>query len=183
MRLHHTGWKIHLKIRLNQTENSFHQKEYLFLQPGLAVKWKNSFSPARKNSFYLLRAKKFFFKNWHSERHFANRFWKLICQWKPYLKLGEIQFLKNIPARGSLFVVVEMGFSASGTHFCSPFLRLLSVFFRLVEKYFYTKFFIPADGNRFSGQWKPFSFAQSFFSRWKQLLKLMEANFQRKTIF
>ena len=32
-------------------------------------------------------------------------------------------------------------------------------------------------GNGFSGYWKPFSFAQSFPSKWKPSLKLMEANF------
>ena len=29
MRLHYTNWKNRLKIRLHQTKNSFHQKEYL----------------------------------------------------------------------------------------------------------------------------------------------------------
>ena len=65
--------------------------------------------------------------------------------------LVKIQFLKNIPARGSLFVVGETGFPASGNHFFSSiFQRLLSVFSRLVEKYFSTKSFIPAGRKRFS---------------------------------
>ena len=67
------------------------------------------------------------------------------------LKSGKIQFLKNIPARGSLFMVEETDFRASGNHFFSPFFRLLSVFLNLVEKYFSTKSFIPAGGNGFSG--------------------------------
>ena len=64
----------------------------------------------------------------------------------------------------------------------SIFQRLLTVLFRLIEKYFLTKFFILAGGNGCPGQWEPFSFAHSFFTQWKPSLKLMEANFERKTI-
>ena len=39
------------------------------------------------------------------------------------LKLGEIQFLKNTTARGSLFMLGETDFPASGKHFLSPFFR------------------------------------------------------------
>ena len=66
------------------------------------------------------------------------------------LKLGKIQFLKNISARGSLFMVGETDFPASEKHFFLHFQIILSVFFRLVEEYFSTKSFIPAGGNGFS---------------------------------
>ena len=56
-------------------------------------------------------------------------------------------------------MVGEAGFPASENHFFFlHFLTLLSVFLRLVEKYFSTKSFIPAGGNRFSGYWKQFLF-------------------------
>ena len=100
------------------------------------------------------------------------------------MKLDEIQFLKSTAAREGLFVVGERDFPASRNHlFLSVFQRLLSVFLRIVEKYFSTKSFIPAGGNGFSGYWKTFSFAQSFSSKWKPLAKSMEANFKRTTIF
>ena len=75
---------------------------------------------------------------------------------RAFLLLGETineirrnSVFKNIPVRRNLFVVRETDFSAIG--FFSIFQRLLSVFFRLVEKYFSTKSFIPAGGNRYSG--------------------------------
>ena len=75
---------------------------------------------------------------------------------RAFLLLGETineirrnSVFKNIPVRGNLFAVRETDFSAIG--FYSIFQRLLSVFFRLVEKYFSTKSFIPAGGNRYSG--------------------------------
>ena len=59
---------------------------------------------------------------------------------------------KNIPARGSLFMVEETDFPASGNHFFFLyFSETLISFFRLVEKYFSTKSFIPAGGSGFSG--------------------------------
>ena len=66
------------------------------------------------------------------------------------------------------------------TIFFSIFQGRLSVFYRLVEKYFSTKSFIPAGGNGFSGQWKPFSFAQSFSSEWKPSLKINGSQFLKK---
>ena len=55
--------------------------------------------------------------------------------YKLLLKLGEIQFLKNITTRRSLFVVGKTDFPASRNHFFSSiFQRLRSVFYRLVEK-------------------------------------------------
>ena len=67
------------------------------------------------------------------------------------MKLEEIQILKNIPTKGSLFVVGETDFRAGGNQFLFfNFQRLLKVFFRLLEKYFSTKSFIPAGGNGFS---------------------------------
>ena len=48
-------------------------------------------------------------------------------------------------------MVGEKIFPANRNHSPPPiFQRLLSVFFRLVEKYFSTKLFIPAGGNGFS---------------------------------
>ena len=41
------------------------------------------------------------------------------------IKIRQIQFLKNISARGSLFVVGETDFPASGNHLFSSFSRLL----------------------------------------------------------
>ena len=58
----------------------------------------------------------------------------------------------------------ETHFPASRDHLFPTFFRDSCQFFpRLVWKYFSTKSFIPASGNRFSGRWKPFWFAQSFF--------------------
>ena len=55
-------------------------------------------------------------------------------------------------------MVGEIGFPASENHFFLHFLTLLSVFFRQIEKYFSTKSFIPAAGNKFSGYLKQFLF-------------------------
>ena len=38
-------------------------------------------------------------------------------------KLGETQFFKTVPARGSLFLPVEIEFLADGNHFFSRFFR------------------------------------------------------------
>ena len=62
----------------------------------------------------------------------------------------------------------------------SQFFPLVSVFSRLVEKYFSTKSFIPAAGNGFPDQWKTFSFAQSFSGKWKPVNKINESQFSRK---
>ena len=99
------------------------------------------------------------------------------CQWKPLQKLDEIQFLENTSVRGSLFVVGKTNFQASGNHFFLHFVETPVSFFRLEEKYFSKKFFILAGGNGFAVQWKPFSFAQSFSSKWKPSSKLTEGNF------
>ena len=71
-------------------------------------------------------------------------------------------------------MVGETDFPASGNHF---FLSILSVSFRLVEKYFSTKSFIPAGGNGFSDYWKTFLFGQSSSTKWKPSVKLVETNF------
>ena len=84
----------------------------------------------------------------------------------------------------SLFVVGKQIFQLVETIFFGPFFRdSCQFFFRLVEKYLSTKSFIPAGGSGFPGQWKLFSFSQSFSSKWKLSLKLREASFLKKTIF
>ena len=123
---------------------------------------------------FLLRRKKFFFKNWpprfdnsfHQQKTLNKRtlfhldrkglYSCCFCWWKPLLELSKIQLLKNIPASGSLFMVEETDFPASGNHFflhfsdsCQFFpVQQKSIFqqnpsLRLVE----TKFL--ANGNRF----------------------------------
>ena len=62
----------------------------------------------------------------------------------------------------------------------SQFFPLVSVFSRLVEKYFSTKSFIPAAGNGFPGQWKTFSFTQSFSGKWKPVSEINKSQFLRK---
>ena len=78
-------------------------------------------------------------------------------------------------------MVGETDFPASGNHFFfSIFQRHLSVFYRLVEKYFSTKSFTPAGGNGLSGQWEPFPFAQRFSSELKPSLKINGSQFLKK---
>ena len=89
---------------------------------------------------------------------------------KSSLKLGEIQFLKNILARGSLFMVGETDFPASGNHFSLHFKEAPLSFSPSGRKVFFIEIL-------HSSCWKPLSFTQSFSSNWKPSLKLMEANF------
>ena len=96
------------------------------------------------------------------------------------MKLGKIQFLKNITARGSFFVVGKTDFPASGNYFFHSIFPTPASFSRQVEKYFSTKSFIPAGRNGFSGQWKAFSFARSFSSKWKPVSKTNESQFLKK---
>ena len=67
------------------------------------------------------------------------------------MKLGKIQILKNITARESIFMVGETDFRLVKSSLFSIFQRLLSVFFRPVEKHFSAKSSIPAVGNGFFG--------------------------------
>ena len=63
------------------------------------------------------------------------------------IELGKIQFFKNIPARGSLFMVGETDFPVNENHFFLHFSETLVSFFRLVEKYFWRKSSFSASGN------------------------------------
>ena len=73
------------------------------------------------------------------------------------MKLGEIQFLKNITARGSLFMVGGMDFPASGKHFFLHFVRDSCQFFFVWQKSIFHRNFsfrlvetdFLASGNRF----------------------------------
>ena len=70
---------------------------------------------------------------------------------------------------GSLLAVEETDFPARGNHFFfSIFQRLLSPFFRLVEKYFSMKSFIPAGETDFLASGNRFCLLSVFPFWWKQ---------------
>ena len=115
-------------------------------------------------------------------------FWLIEADFRAFILLVEtiieirrnIQYLKNISAREILFLEEEMDFPASGNHFF-PFLRDSCQFlFRLVEKYFSTKSFIPVSGNRFFGLWNPFSFVQSFSLDVETVTEISRSQFLKK---
>ena len=94
--------------------------------------------------------------------------------------MRNIQYLKNISAREILFLVEEMDFPASGNHFFRFFRDSCQFLFRLVEKYFSTKSFIPVSGNRFFGLWNPFSFVQSFSLDVETVTEISRSQFLKK---
>ena len=99
------------------------------------------------------------------------------CYWKPLLKLGRIQFLKNdLPASGNQGV-------------WKPFLLHFSdiptsdSFFCLVEKYFQRKTSFQLVETDFLASDNRFLLFRGFSSQWKPSLKLVETNFKRTSIF
>ena len=81
--------------------------------------------------------------------------------------------MKNITAMGSLFVVGETHFRLVETIFFLHFSETPVKFFPSFRKVFFNEIL-------HSGWWKRISwlaFAQSFSSKWRPSLKLMEANF------
>ena len=80
------------------------------------------------------------------------------------IEIRRNSIFKKHNCQRSLFVVGETDFPAGGNHFFLSFTEHLVSFFCLLEKYFSKLSFVPAGGNGFSDQRKPFLFAQSFSS-------------------
>ena len=68
------------------------------------------------------------------------------------IKIRRNSVFKKYSCKGKLIMVGETDFGLVETIFLLHFSETpVSFFFRQIEKYFSTKSFIPAGGNRFSG--------------------------------
>ena len=103
------------------------------------------------------------------------------CLWKALLKLGGIMFSNKIPADGTLFLQVDNWFSCQWKAFFLHFSEVptSNSFFRLGEKHFSTKSFIPDSRNEFPlASGNRFLLLMGFSSNWKPSLKIVESNFK-----